>query len=176
MDTATTTTATTTPKSLTGLGDLPVGEPRSIVIGAGSPMTLIPVNGHAIRFWPSPYENRADEWRCFTCPCYFHVHEVSDEANVEMLVKHCSSDAADQTLDIERETFLVIFQTAGWGGVWGYGGSLEEAKRSAKARGADLRTKHVEMKFGVGSMFGGVDAFGRYSYFGEEPSILSAPN
>jgi hypothetical protein len=78
-----------------------------------------------------------------------------------------NSTARDVRAKEADDTWLVI----GWGR-WGKGSSLDEAKQNFRQQGGRLMDKPTILRFGEGSIFGGVDNMGNYYYYGEPPETV----
>lgn len=58
------------------------------------------------------------------------------------------------------------------GHYWGSGDSLAEAKTNYRRQGGRLGDRHIVLTFDASTEFLGVDRMGRYSWNGNEPTLV----
>lgn len=77
-------------------------------------------------------------------------------------------------LDANGTEVVVLGSGGGFGGHWGKGPDLAEAKRNFRRYGGVLSHGYAVLTFGPGSVFLGVGGLG-YRYLGDPPTMTEVP-
>lgn len=77
---------------------------------------------------------------------------------------------------MEVDVFVVAANLeSSWGGAYGRGLTLNQAKDECKKYGGKLGNGYTILKFGEGSTFKGFDDSGSYYWEGKEPEVTEVP-